>query len=145
MKADFSLSKDLQTDVDGMSNEAIFDFFLNQPALFSDLSDPNDDRMKRQLCIAVLLSFSLSEIRQFGMAFIDRHQPLKEGCDTRPMWAREWAALLSSGSDEEVVDTLTAWEQEPIRKRISAPIFCMLEPSEVVRIKRMFSAKRSGC
>ena len=142
MKADFRFSKDLQTDVDGMTDEAVFDFFLHQPAYFSDLSDPNDDRMKRQLCIAVLLSFSLSEIRQYGLAFVDRHQPLKEGGDTRPMWAREWAALLSSGSDEEVVDTLTAWEQEPIRKRISAPIFCMLDPSEVLRIKRIFREEK---
>lgn len=142
MKADFRFSKDLQTDVDSMTEEAVFDFFLHQPALFSDLFDPNDDRMKRQLCIAVLLGFSLPEIRQFGMAFIDRHQPLKEGGDKRPMWAREWAALLSSGSDEEVVDTLTAWEQEPIRKRISAPICCMLDPSEVIRIKRIF--RRNG-
>lgn len=138
MKTDFRHSKALKDAVDDMTNEAVFEFFLRQPAYFSDLSDRNGDRMKRQICIAVLLSFSLPEIRQFGMAFIDRHQPMKEGGDTRPMWAREWAALLSSGSDEELVDTLTAWEQEPIRKRISAPIFCMLNPSEVVKIKRIF-------
>lgn len=111
--------------------EALADFMsVAGESLFLP-GDPNLDNAKRNVAIQVFLTFEMSEIVEFGRAWLRRWQQ-----NTQERWYQEWVDIIDRADCTELSDILLSHDQERVRQRLSMPFAEMLGFSVVLDIKR---------
>ena len=90
------------------------------------------DHFKLRTGIAVVEMFDLATIREKSLSNLARWQDNEAWCSAYD----EWRTLMTSGSDDEVIATMTGRDENSNRLRQSSPCTGLLDQQTVERLRQ---------
>lgn len=97
------------------------------------------DELRLQLAKEVLRTFALEEIRRRSLANLDRWEKI----GTWGSLYADWRALLTSGTDEQVISVMTGSDDRSVQLRQAMPYVGILNKDTVERLRR--ETVQRGC